>query len=71
MHHKAERVLVTGGGGFLGKAIVKVLLARGDKVTSFSRGFYPKLDQWKVRQIQGDIADSRALEDACDGMDIV
>ncbi|MFK5953504.1 MAG: NAD-dependent epimerase/dehydratase family protein [Desulfobacterium sp.] len=71
MHHRAERVLVTGGGGFLGKAIVKVLVARGDKVTSFSRGFYPELDLWKVRQVQGDISDPRAVKDACEGMDVV
>ena len=71
MHHRAEHVLVTGGGGFLGKAIVRILVTRGDKVTSFSRGFYPELDQWRVRQVQGDIADPRAVEDACEGMDVV
>jgi len=71
MQYRAERVLVTGGGGFLGKAIVKILVARGDKVTSFSRGFYPELDLWKVRQHQGDIADSQAVNDACEGMDVV
>ena len=36
--------LVTGGGGFLGKAIVKSLLARGEAVRSFSRQAYPELD---------------------------
>jgi nucleoside-diphosphate-sugar epimerase len=33
----ARRVLVTGGGGFLGGAIVRRLVARKDRVTSFSR----------------------------------
>ena len=37
------KALVTGGGGFLGKAIVKLLLARGDRVRTFSRGAYPEL----------------------------
>ena len=35
--------LVTGGGGFLGGAITRLLLARGDSVRSFSRGDYPML----------------------------
>ncbi len=70
-HHNmhAEHILVTGGGGFLGKALVKALVARGDRVTSFSRGFYPELEHWQVRQIRGDIADPRAVANACAGMD--
>ena len=35
-----ENVLVTGGGGFLGKAIVKRLIENGCHVTSFSRNRY-------------------------------
>ena len=31
------KALVTGGGGFLGKAIIKLLVERGDEVRSFSR----------------------------------
>ena len=46
-------------------------MARGDEVTSFSRGFYPELDGWQVRQIQGDIGDSGAVMTACEGMDAV
>ena len=69
MQHTAEHLLVTGGGGFLGKAIVKALVSRGDRVTSFSRNFYPDLAQWQVRQIRGDIADPRAVANACAGMD--
>ena len=34
----ARRVLVTGGGGFLGQAICRQLTARGDRVRSYSRG---------------------------------
>ena len=33
-----KKALVTGGGGFLGKAIVRRLVERGDRVRSFSRG---------------------------------
>lgn len=71
MRHQKEKVLVTGGGGFLGRAIVKQLLDRGDDVTSFSRSAHPGLNVWKVRQIQGDIADARAVMHACEGVDAV
>lgn len=66
-----QSVLVTGGGGFLGKAIVKLLVARGDRVYSFSRQRYPELDDWGVMQIQGDISDAAAVEAACRGKDVV
>lgn len=65
------RILVTGGGGFLGAAIVRQLRERGDNVRSFSRGFYAELESIGVEQIQGDIADSHAVEQACQGMDVV
>ncbi len=66
-----ETVLVTGGGGFLGKAIVKKLLARGDEVTSFSRRFHPGLQEIGADQIQGNIADAEAVKIALAGVDIV
>ena len=31
------KVLVTGGGGFLGSAVCRQLLARGDEVIAFQR----------------------------------
>ena len=48
-----KRVVVTGGGGFLGKAIVKKLLNKNIDVTSFSRGYYPELEQLGADQVQG------------------
>jgi len=66
-----NRILVTGGGGFLGAAIVRQLRERGDNVRSFSRGFYAELESIGVEQIQGDIADSHAVEQACQGMESV
>jgi len=64
-------VLVTGGGGFLGKAIVRKLIERGDRVSSFSRGNYDDLSRLGVKQIQGDLGDKRAVSAACQGMDMV
>jgi nucleoside-diphosphate-sugar epimerase len=66
------KVLVTGGGGFLGQALCRALVARGDCVVSFSRNRYPALDALGVRQIQGDLADRDAVLRACaEGFDAV
>lgn len=64
-------VLVTGGGGFLGKALVRRLVRPGKRVRSFSRGFYPELASLGVEQIRGDIADPAAVEAAVSGIDVV
>jgi nucleoside-diphosphate-sugar epimerase len=63
--------LVTGGGGFLGGAIVRRLVARGDQVSSLSRGAYPDLFELDVLQHCADIADVEMVERAVEGCDIV
>ena len=65
------KVLVTGGGGFLGKALVRRLLERGESVRSFSRGDYPELTESGVEVRRGDLADPAAVAAACEGMDAV
>lgn len=65
------RALVTGGGGFLGSAIVRQLRARGDQVVSFSRGNYPELAALGVEQRQGDLCEVNALVEAARECDIV
>ncbi|BDV42211.1 3-beta hydroxysteroid dehydrogenase [Geotalea uraniireducens] len=65
------KALVTGGGGFLGGAVVRQLVARGDTVRSFSRGDYPELARLGVEQCRGDLADREALFRAAAGCDIV
>jgi nucleoside-diphosphate-sugar epimerase len=70
-NHEPESVLVTGGGGFLGSAIVRRLVDRGDHVRSLARSFYPALDALGVEQTQGDIADPAAVDKACRGMNAV
>jgi nucleoside-diphosphate-sugar epimerase len=65
------KALVTGGGGFLGGAIVRLLAERGVEVRSFSRGDYPKLTAMGVQQYRGDITDLDSLILAAEGCDIV
>ena len=69
--HQPEKVLVTGGGGFLGKALVRRLVDRGDQVRSLTRNFYPELEKMGVDQIQGDISDPETVARACDNRTIV
>ena len=65
------RALVTGGGGFLGGAIVRLLVERGNTVRSFSRREYPELARLGVEQFQGDLTDQEAVIQAAAGCDIV
>jgi nucleoside-diphosphate-sugar epimerase len=65
------KALVTGGGGFLGGAIVRLLRQRGDDVRSMTRSAYPWLDELHVEQSLGDLADSNAVERAVEGCDVV
>ena len=65
------KILVTGGGGFLGQALCRGLVERGHDVASFNRGHYPALDALGVRQLRGDLADRDAVAAAARGMDAI
>lgn len=64
-------ILVTGGGGFLGGAIIRQLLARGEQVRSLARGDYPALRELGVDVQRGDIADAAAVDRAVEGCSAV
>ena len=65
------KVLVTGGGGFLGSAICRQLLARGDDVIAYQRSASEELEKLGVRIIQGSITDAEMLNAALKGVDAV
>lgn len=50
-----SRYAVIGGGGFVGKALAKALLAQGCTVVSISRGSYPELGALGIECIKADI----------------
>jgi nucleoside-diphosphate-sugar epimerase len=65
------RVLVTGGGGFLGKSVSLALVARGDQVRVLGRRHYPELQAAGAEIRQADVSDARAVRDAAAGCDAV
>ncbi len=64
------KVLVTGGGGFLGRRIAKALLQEGNEVIVIGRHAYPHLPAG-IKLLQGDIRDFGFLCNAFNGVDTV
>ena len=65
------RVLVTGGGGFVGRYVAERLLGRGYAVRSFGRSPQPELAAFGVEVYGGDLADAAAVAKAVSGVDAV
>jgi nucleoside-diphosphate-sugar epimerase len=69
-------VLVTGGTGFLGSALVRRLVGQGARVRVFdnnSRGRAARLAdlEERVEYIEGDVRDAAAIDRACRDVDVV
>lgn len=65
------RILVTGGGGFLGGHIVRALLERGDEVGSLTRSDQPELRELGVEVHRGDISNPEDVALAIKGYDAI
>ena len=65
------RMLVTGGGGFLGLYIVEQLLQHGHEVRVFCRGTYAALQQPNVEIVNGDLRNQGDVESACQDIQAV
>lgn len=68
---KSMRVLVTGGGGFLGFEICKALHNYGHAAINFSRNHYEKLDSIDVKTIKGSLTNMQDIEEALINIDAV
>lgn len=62
------RVVITGGTGFVGRAVVAAFAARGNPVTVVDRNAHPDP---AVRSVVGELTDRGVIADAVSGADVV
>jgi nucleoside-diphosphate-sugar epimerase len=68
----SKTFLITGGAGFLGINLARMLLAKGDKVISYDLAPFDYSDvKDRVRDVRGDIRKPEQLNAAMKGVDIV
>ena len=63
--------MITGGGGFLGKTLARLLLEEGFEVCVFGRSARPELEVEGIEVFCGDLANDQAVNEAFAGMDAV
>ncbi len=68
---RMKRVLVTGGGGFIGLALVRQLRQQGKEVRVLARHCYPAVAETGAESLQGDIRDPAVVSRAVRGCDTV
>ncbi|NKB57505.1 MAG: NAD-dependent epimerase/dehydratase family protein [Alphaproteobacteria bacterium] len=75
MTKQFDRVLITGGAGYVGSVLVPQLLDAGYAVTIFDKPYFGKehlpLDNPKLATIDGDIRDAASIAAAMKGIDAV
>ncbi|NLH47256.1 MAG: NAD-dependent epimerase/dehydratase family protein [Myxococcales bacterium] len=75
--NRRQRALITGGAGFIGSALARVLLASFDEITVLDnlatgrRENLAELPPGRVRFVEGDVRDSRLLDDCLPGAAVV
>lgn len=68
---KMNKIVVTGGGGFVGKAVARMAQSKGAEVTVLGRSRYPDIEKAGIRCLQGDIRNLDFVTKACKGADTV
>lgn len=66
-----KRILVTGGGGFVGKAIVRMAIAQGIDCVVVGRNEYPEVAALGAQCLVGDIGEKKFVQRACRDVDTV
>ncbi|MFC1523784.1 NAD-dependent epimerase/dehydratase family protein [Thermodesulfobacteriota bacterium] len=66
-----KKAIVTGGGGFVGLAVVRKLIEQGVETGVIGRGVYPEVEKLGARVFRGDIRDSSFMRKSCRGCDTV
>ncbi len=66
-----KKVLVTGGGGFVGSYIVKQLRAMDISCVVLGRNIYPAIEAMGAECVRGDIADAACVHDIMEDIDTV
>ncbi len=66
-----SKALVTGGGGFVGKAVVKRLIDLGVETRVIGRHSYPEVEAMGASCLVGNITDEKIIARATEGVDIV
>jgi nucleoside-diphosphate-sugar epimerase len=61
------RVLVTGGNGFLGRAVCRILIEKGYQVRVIGRNSYPELEKMGILCFKGDIRNFAHIDKAAAG----
>jgi 2-alkyl-3-oxoalkanoate reductase len=64
------KILITGGGGFLGSSIAKKLVALGNEVTILGRKSYPEFEKI-FHCIKADVRDLPSVNKALEGQEVV
>jgi 2-alkyl-3-oxoalkanoate reductase len=68
---KMKHILVTGGGGFVGGAIVRMAISQGIECSVIGRNSYPAIQDLGARCLIGDIRDFSVVAKACRDVDTV